>query len=354
MTELFAGATSYWLVLAKSGGSAAGAAGGTCCPGGDGGGAASWAAFLGSGDLALAARAVRRRRGCGRSGGLATPDGKICAPCVIRGARAAKAAPSWQDLRAVYSQTAVCRAFRIHGAHILPKPARFRMHGVRILPRTGDFPVRGRFRDAWSAKLATDCLPGTHRGGILPRQGTRERIAREYCHCQSGQGRIRAQSRHRRTLGNAFREHFAIVERPGTHRARILPLPVARERIREDLAMDERLDSPAPNNCRPPRKKNGAEGRNWRASPRQKHERQSAGAAGASSGYGAVQRHRRTLGNAARRNIAMADNAPRDKRRRAFCSPSFAVLFTARVAIGAFAVGSRRHLAVSLIEAHIR
>ena len=185
MTELFAGATSYWLVLAKSGGSAAGAAGGTCCPGGDGGGAASWAAFLGSGDLALAARAVRRRRGCGRSGGLATPDGKICAPCVIRGARAAKAAPSWQDLRAVYSQTAVCRAFRIHGAHILPEPARFRMRGVRILPRTGDFPVRGRFRDAWSAKLATDCRPGTHRGGILPRQGTRERIAREYCHCQS-------------------------------------------------------------------------------------------------------------------------------------------------------------------------
>ena len=51
--------------------------------------------------------------------------------------------------------------------------------------------------------------PGTHRGGILSRQGTRERIARVYCHCQSGQERIRAQSYHRRTLGNAFREHFA-------------------------------------------------------------------------------------------------------------------------------------------------
>ena len=106
----------------------------------------------------------------------------------------------------------------MHGAHILPKPARFRMHGARILPRTGDFPARGHFRDAWSAKLATDCRPGTHRGGILPRQGTRERIAREYCHCQSGQERIRAQSCHRRTLGG------------GTHRARILPLPVARLR----------------------------------------------------------------------------------------------------------------------------
>lgn len=69
MTELFAGATSYWLVLAKSGGGA-GAAGGTCCPGSDGG-AASRAVFLGPGDLALAAHTVRRRRGCERSGGLA-------------------------------------------------------------------------------------------------------------------------------------------------------------------------------------------------------------------------------------------------------------------------------------------
>ncbi len=163
---------------------------------------------------------------------------------MIRGVRAAKSAPSWQDLRAVYPPTAICGTFRMHGAHILPRPARFRMHGARILPRTGDFPVRGRFRDAWSAKLATDCRPRTHRGGILPRQDPRERTAREYCRCQSGQGRIRAQSRHRRTLGNAFRGHFAIVERPGTHRGGILPLPVARERIREDLAMDERLDSP--------------------------------------------------------------------------------------------------------------
>ena len=89
------------------------------------------------------------------------------------------------------------------------------MHDARILPRTGDFPVRGHFRDAWSAKFATDCRPGTHRGEILPRQGPRERTARVYCHCQSGQERIRAQSRHRRTLGNASREHFAIVERPG-------------------------------------------------------------------------------------------------------------------------------------------
>ena len=161
------------------------------------------------------------------------------------GVRAVKRAPSWQDIRAVYPPTAVCGAFRMHGAHILPKPARFRMHGARILPRTGDFPVRGRFRDAWSAKLATDCRPGPHRGGILPRQDPpRERIAREYCHCQSGQECIRAQSRHRRTLGgrtareychyqspeNAFRAYPAIAGCLGMHSVDILPSSSARER----------------------------------------------------------------------------------------------------------------------------
>ena len=52
-------------------------------------------------------------------------NGKICALCMIRGIRAAKRAPSWQDLRAMHSRKAICGAFRIHGAHILPKPARF-------------------------------------------------------------------------------------------------------------------------------------------------------------------------------------------------------------------------------------
>ena len=131
------------------------------------------------------------------------------------GARAAKRGPSWQDLRAVRSRKAVCGAFRMHGAHILPEPAHFRIHGARNLPRTGDFPVRGHFWDARSEKIATDDRPGMHRGGILPRQGTRERTARVYCHCQSGQERIRAQSCHGWPPGNAFREHFAIVERPG-------------------------------------------------------------------------------------------------------------------------------------------
>ena len=69
--------------------------------------------------------------------------------------------------------------------------------------------------NAFREYFAIGKRPGTHRGGILSRQGTRERTARVYCHCQSGQERIRAQSCHRRTPGNAFRVHFAIVEHPG-------------------------------------------------------------------------------------------------------------------------------------------
>lgn len=168
-------------------------------------------------------------------------------------------------------------------------------------------------------------------------------------------GCMRRKNCHGWPPGNAPWRNIATDRHSGTHRARILPLPVARERIREDLAMDERLDSPAPNNCRPPRKKKRRRRQDLENAPPVRSTKDRVLARlGRAAGYGAVQRHRRTLGNAPRRNIAMADNAPRDKRRRAFCSPSFAVLFTARVAIGAFAVGSRRHLAVSLIEAHIR
>ena len=91
--------------------------------------------------------------------------------------------------------------------------------------------------NAFREYFAIGKRPGTHFASILPsasarertaaeschRQGPRERIARVYCHCQSGQGRIRAQSRHRRTLGNASREHFAIGKRLGTHIRNVLP-----------------------------------------------------------------------------------------------------------------------------------
>ena len=51
--------------------------------------------------------------------------------------------------------------------------------------------------------------PGTHRGEILPRIDTWGRTARVYCHCQSGQERIRAQSCHRRAPGNAYSQRLA-------------------------------------------------------------------------------------------------------------------------------------------------
>ena len=82
----------------------------------------------------------------------------------------------WQDLRAVHDSRDPCsekcpflagssRGVSSNGGlrgisdtwRAYPaKASSFRMHGARILPRTGDFSVRGRFRDAWSAKLATD------------------------------------------------------------------------------------------------------------------------------------------------------------------------------------------------------
>ena len=129
-----------------------------------------------------------------RSNG-APRNGKICAPCMIRGVRAAKAAPSWQDLRAVYSQTAVCRAFRMHGAHILPKPAHFGCMARESCHELAIFP--------------SEAPSEMHGAQNLPRIDTRERIAREYCH--------------RRMPKSASREHFAIVERPKMHRGNILP-----------------------------------------------------------------------------------------------------------------------------------
>ena len=146
----------------------------------------------------------------------------------------------------MYPPTAICRAFRIHGTHILPRPARFRMHGVRILPRTGDFPVRGRFRDAWSEKIATDCRPGTHFASILPSSSARERTAAESCHGKTPENAPRediatasqakgASGRSPATVGrwggDAPRENIATTSRPRTHFAHILPSPGAWECI---------------------------------------------------------------------------------------------------------------------------
>ena len=173
---------------------------------------------------------------------------------MIRGARAAKSAPSWQDLRAVYSQTAVCRAFRMHGAHILPKPAHFGCVARESCRELAIFPSEAPF--------------GIHEAQNLPRIDARERTARVYCHCQSGQERIRAQSCHRRAPGerisrafchrraprNAPRENIATTSRPKTHSRK---------------SCHGRTPGFAPHQITAalPAKKNGAEGRTWRTPP---------------------------------------------------------------------------------------
>ena len=108
---------------------------------------------------------------------------------MIRGARAAKSAPSWQDIHVVYPPTALCRAFRMHGAHILPKPAHFEYTAAIYCHEGALFPSEAFF--------------GMHRGKILPSSDTRERITSTY--------------RHRQALGNAFRGHLAVAERPRAH-----------------------------------------------------------------------------------------------------------------------------------------
>ena len=115
--------------------------------------------------------------------------GKICTSCMIRGVCAAKRAPSWQDIHVVYPPTAICRAFRIHGTHILPKPAHFEYTAAIYCHEGAPFPSEAFF--------------GIHRGKILPSSDTRERITSTY--------------RHRQALGNTFRGHLAVAERPRAH-----------------------------------------------------------------------------------------------------------------------------------------
>ena len=155
----------------------------------------------------LQCRALPLMRGAGSFTARLAPElrfGAAGGAWAVQGLRALGwfADAGWQDLRAVHDSRGPCsekgpflarssrgvssdgglRGFSDAWRVYLAKASSFRMHGVRILPRTGDFPVRGRFRDAWSAKLATDCRPGTHQGAILPSPGARECISRAFCH----------------------------------------------------------------------------------------------------------------------------------------------------------------------------
>ena len=77
----------------------------------------------------------------------------------------------------------------MHGAHILPKPAHFEYTTAIYCHEGALFPSEAFF--------------GIHRGKILPSSDTRERITSTY--------------RHRQALGNAFRGHLAVAERPRAH-----------------------------------------------------------------------------------------------------------------------------------------
>ena len=107
----------------------------------------------------------------------------------------------------------------MHGAQILPEPARFRMHGVRILPRTGDSsrprPLLGCMRrknchgltpgNAPWRNLATTSRPRTHFAHIPPSPGAWERMASISCH--------------RQTSENAQRRHISVAGRPVAQRS---------------------------------------------------------------------------------------------------------------------------------------
>ncbi len=221
MTELFAGATKLLASVGKERWRCRGSCWRYLLPRRRRGrcllGCVSWVGRSSSGGSHCSA--APGSRALGRFG--TTADGNIRAPCMIRGVRAAKGAPSWQDLRAVYSQTAVCRAFRIHGAHILPKPAHFGCMARESCHELAIFPSEAAF--------------GMHGAQNLPRIDARERTVVKSCHGL--------------TLGDAPREYIATASRPRTHSRRschgrttgfaphqiTAALPAKKRRRRQDL-----------------------------------------------------------------------------------------------------------------------
>ena len=131
----------------------------------------------------------------------------------------------------MYPPTAICRAFRIHGTHILPKPARFGCMACESCQEGAIFPPEATF--------------GMHGAQNLPRIAARERTAAESCHGKTPENASReniatasqaksASGRNPAAVGrwgDAPRENIATTSHPGTHFAHILPSPGAWERI---------------------------------------------------------------------------------------------------------------------------
>ena len=102
--------------------------------------------------------------------------------CAVHDLRASggENAPWWQDVRAVYSPTALCGSFWTHGTHILPKLAVFEYMAAICCHEPVFF--------------SSEAPSGTHQGAILPRPAARERIGAISCHGQAPDDRHRSSS----------------------------------------------------------------------------------------------------------------------------------------------------------------
>ena len=122
-----------------------------------------------------AARAGAPAQGQGHRGGWQDS-------CAVHdlGASDGESAPWRQDVRAAYSPTALCGAFRMHGAHILPRLA-VSEYMAAICCRE---PV------LFSSRAPS----GTHRGAILPWPAAWERTGAISCHGQAPDDHHRSSS----------------------------------------------------------------------------------------------------------------------------------------------------------------
>ena len=108
--------------------------------------------------------------------------------CAVHDLRASDGenAPWRQDVRAVHSPTALCGAFWMHGAHILPKLAVFEYMQAICCHEPVFF--------------SSEAPSGTHRGAILPWPAAWERIRAQSCHGRqhrNASGRYLAMARRR-------------------------------------------------------------------------------------------------------------------------------------------------------------
>ena len=127
-----------------------------------------------------------------------------------------KGPPSWQDIHVVYPPTAVRGAFRMHGAHILPKPAHFGCMACESCQELAIFPPEATF--------------GMHGAQNLPRIAARERTAAESCHGKTPENALRKYIATAGQAKSASGRSPATVGRSGTHSVDILPSPDIRER----------------------------------------------------------------------------------------------------------------------------